>query len=65
MEGSTDGQHWEILKTPSGTSSNPNGASYGWAYTGPSNGWVQETLDLSRYAGQKISIRFEYVTDRA
>jgi hypothetical protein len=34
VEASSDGQHWTILKTPSGTASNPNGASFGWAYTG-------------------------------
>jgi len=63
VEASTDGQHWDILKTPSGTDSDPNGASYGWAYTGPSNRWIQETVDLSKYAGQKVSVRFEYITD--
>jgi hypothetical protein len=63
VEASTDGQHWEILKTPSGTDTNPNGASYGWGYTGPSNGWIQETVDLSKYAGRKVSVRFEYLTD--
>lgn len=63
VETSTDGQDWEILANPSGTASNPNGASYGWGYTGQSNGWIQETVDLSRYQGQKVSIRFEYITD--
>jgi hypothetical protein len=63
VEASTDGIHWEILKTPSGTDSDPNGASYGWAYTGKTDGWVQETVDLSKYAGKKVSIRFEYLTD--
>lgn len=32
-------------------------------YTGTSDGWVQETIDLSPYAGQEILLRFEYVTD--
>jgi immune inhibitor A len=63
LEASSDGQHWEILKTPSGTISNPNGNSYGWGYTGKSNGWIQESVDLSRFAGKKISVRFEYLTD--
>lgn len=40
VEASTDGQHWNFLTTPSGTDSNPNGASFGWAYTGQSNGWI-------------------------
>ncbi len=65
VEASTDGQHWTILTTPSGTSSNPNGASYGWGYTGTSNGWIQESVDLTKFAGQKVSIRFEYLTDPA
>jgi hypothetical protein len=65
VEASTDGQHWDILTTPSGTSSNPNGASYGWGYTSQSNGWIQESVDLSKYAGKKVSVRFEYLTDPA
>jgi immune inhibitor A len=65
VEASTDGQHWTILTTPTGTASNPNGASYGWGYTGQSNGWIQESIDLSRFSGQKISVRFEYLTDPA
>ncbi|GIK54696.1 MAG: hypothetical protein HND44_00305 [Chloroflexi bacterium] len=32
-------------------------------YTGTSDGWVQEAIDLSPYAGQEILLRFEYVTD--
>ncbi len=68
LEASTDGVNWHILTTPSGTSSNPQGMSYGWGYTGASGGgsfpvWVHETVDLSRFAGQHISLRFEYVTD--
>ncbi len=32
-------------------------------YTGRSREWVQETADLTPYAGQVVQIRFEYVTD--
>ena len=63
VEASTDGQHWTILTSPSGTASNPNGASYGWGYTGKSNGWIQESVDLSHFIGNKVSVRFEYLTD--
>jgi len=63
LEASTDGKNWQTLKTPSGTDSNPSGASYGWAYTGQSNEWKQEEVDLSQFAGQKVQLRFEYVTD--
>jgi hypothetical protein len=65
LEASTDGQHWQIPITPSGTAENPSGNSYGWGYNGLSNGWIQESVDLSRFAGQKVSLRFEYVTDAA
>jgi hypothetical protein len=65
VEASTDGEHWQILTTPSGTSYNPLGMSYGFAYTGQSNNWKQEEVDLSQFAGQKVSLRFEYVTDMA
>jgi hypothetical protein len=65
LEISTDGETWTILKTPSGTDKNPQGNAYGWGYTGKSNGWIQEQVDLSDYAGKKIWLRFEYITDAA
>jgi len=65
VEASTDGQAWDILRTPSGTDYDPSGNSYGWGYTGATNGWVQETIDISQYAGQNVQIRFEYITDAA
>ena len=65
LEVSTDGKNWEILKTPSGTDSNPSGNAYGWGYTGSSGGWITEEVDLSEYAGKKVQLRFEYVTDAA
>ena len=65
LEASTDGKTWEILTTPSGTDYNPSGASYGWAYTGQSGDWKQEQVDLSQFAGQKVQLRFEYITDLA
>jgi hypothetical protein len=63
LEVSEDGQHWEIVKTPSGTDYNPQGNAYGWGYTGQTNGWIEESVDLSAYAGKKIQARFEYITD--
>lgn len=65
LEASTDGEKWEILSTPSGTAEDPSGNSYGWGWNGQTNGWVTEEVDLSQYAGQKVQIRFEYVTDAA
>ena len=65
LEASVDGNQWEILKTPSGTDQDPSGNSYGWGYNGTSNGWIQETVDLSQFAGKSVTLRFEYVTDAA
>jgi hypothetical protein len=65
LEASTDGEHWQILTTPSGTADNPTGNSYGFAYNGQSNDWRLEKVDISQFAGKKVSLRFEYVTDMA
>jgi len=65
LEASTDGQHWQILTTPSGTGQDPTGSSFGWGYTGTSGTWIQESVDLSPFAGQKVTLRFDYVTDLA
>jgi len=64
VEVSTDGgTTWQTLPGLHTTTENPNGASYGNGYTGASNGWLTERMDLSRYAGRRIQLRFQYVTD--
>jgi hypothetical protein len=71
LEVSADGgETWKTLPAPSATDTNPNGNNYGWGYTGQSGGgsspqWIKEEVDLSDYAGQKILVRFEYITDDA
>ncbi|HMD90823.1 MAG TPA: hypothetical protein VKF38_16830, partial [Anaerolineaceae bacterium] len=65
VEASEDGQNWTILKTPSCTEKNLSGNNYGCGYNGISQNWIKEKVDLSQYAGKKIQIRFEYVTDAA
>ncbi len=69
VEVSTDGgQTWTVLTTPHSATTNPSGNAYGPGYTGLSGGgphWLEESLDLTPYAGQKIRLRFEYVTDDA
>lgn len=62
---SEDGVTWDIITTPSGTADDPSGNSYGWGYNDVTNGWMEETVDLSAYAGKKVQVRFEYVTDAA
>ncbi len=64
LEASTDGgQTWTVLETPRTTRSNPVGNSYGPGYTGNSQGWLDERVSLSAFAGRRILIRFHYVTD--
>jgi hypothetical protein len=70
LEASTDGTHWDIVKTPSCTNKDTSGNSYGCGYTAESGGgdtakWINENVDLSNYAGRKIQLRFEYITDAA
>ena len=70
LTASADGQNWVIIDTPSGTSEDPSGNSYGWGYNGLSGGksepvWIQEKVDISQFAGQEVQMRFEYITDAA
>jgi immune inhibitor A len=54
-----------VLKTPSCSESNISGNNYGCGYNATSNSWIQEHIDLSSYAGKKVHLRFEYITDAA
>ena len=67
---SADGQKWTTLKTEATTTDDPNGINLGNGMSGKSGGgtrpaWVKQSADLSAYAGKKIQLRFEYVTDAA
>ncbi|MSQ27941.1 MAG: hypothetical protein EXR51_07370 [Dehalococcoidia bacterium] len=62
------GRTWEVLAGTHTSQENPLGNSYGPGYTGISGSepqWVEETVDLSPYAGKQTLIRFEYITDEA
>jgi immune inhibitor A len=76
VEVSTDqGQTWDVLRGNYTTDRNKSGNSFGQAYTGLSGApagtkggtanWVQDTIDLSPYAGRVILLRFEHITDDA
>ena len=66
LQVSTDGgRHWEILETQHTSAANPIGVAFGPGYTGESDGWIAEEVDLSLYAGQQVLVRFQYVTDDA
>jgi immune inhibitor A len=64
------GKRWTTLKTEATTTDDPNGNNLGNGMTGHSGGgsrpaWVKQTADLSAFAGKKVQLRFEYVTDGA
>ena len=65
ISASTDGENWQILNSRTCTTSNPSGNSFGCGWNGSSNGWITESVDLSRFVGSVVSIRFDYVTDAA
>jgi immune inhibitor A len=65
VSASTDGETWQILDTPSCTSEDPSGNSYGCGLNGSSNGWRLESVDLSPFAGEEVTIRIDYITDAA
>jgi hypothetical protein len=71
VEASTDGgQTWQVLPGKYTTTDNPVGNAFGPGWTGASGAsdrpkWVEESVDLSAYAGEEILLRFEMVTDDA
>jgi len=66
VEVSVDGgQTWRIIETPASSPENPIGNGFGPGYTGDSDGWVRESIDLSPYAGEALWFRLQYVTDDA
>jgi hypothetical protein len=64
------GQSWKLVRAPSMTDSNPVNSNYGWGYTGKSGGgdraeWIQESIDLTPYAGKKVTVAFDVISDMA
>ncbi len=69
MVSTDDGNTWTTLPARTTTDSDPLGNNFGHGFTGRSGGrnpvWIDETVDLSAYAGQTILLRFALVTDEA
>jgi hypothetical protein len=69
VEVSTDGgDTWQVLSGRHTTEDDPLELAYGPGYTGTSGGgekpaWVEESIDLTPFAGQRVLLRFEYITD--
>ena len=63
-----EGRTWQGLVTPNMQGDKPEddpgeAALTGHFYTGRNAGWLDESIDLSPYAGQEILLRFQYITD--
>lgn len=65
LSASVDGETWQILPSKNCTSANPSGNSYGCGWNGQTEGWIEESVDLSQFAGEKVTLQFDYVTDAA
>ncbi|MDQ3702045.1 MAG: immune inhibitor A, partial [Chloroflexota bacterium] len=67
---SDNGCTWQTLSGQHTTDTNPVGQNLGHGFTGRSGGgdaaaWVDETMDLTPYAGGKVLLRFFYITDQS
>jgi hypothetical protein len=66
---STDGgASWQALAGPSSTTDDPAKQAFGSGYSGVSGGgpepaWIEGSIPLLSFAGKRILLRFEYVTD--
>ena len=63
-----NGATWKSLSTPNTTTevvpdAYPTVVENVPGYTGSSNGWKHESIDLSAYAGKQIKLQFRYATD--
>ncbi len=63
VEVSSDGEKWTTLPGKTTTRDDPHGNNYGHGFTGNSEGWIEEEMDLTPYAGDKVLVRFQYLTD--
>ena len=59
------GATWTALAGRHATAEDSGTRALGPGYTGSSSGWVEETVDLAPYAGRRVLLRFEHVTDEA
>jgi hypothetical protein len=67
------GNQWQVLRGANASDANPTGNALGPGYSGKSGiqnsqrggpSWINETVDLTPFAGRDVLVRFEYVTDQ-
>ncbi len=59
------GRTWQVLSGRHSVRDQATGNNFGVGWTGSSGGWIDEEVDLSAFAGAKVVLRFEYVTDQS
>ena len=59
------GRRWQALDGKLTSRDDPVGSSLGPSYTGSSDGWRREEIDLTPFAGRAVLLRFNYVTDES
>lgn len=62
---SANGANWQVLSPGSCLQTFQSTQNSVCSYTGQSNGWQTQSLDLSRFAGQVLTLRFEMISDGA
>jgi immune inhibitor A len=65
VSASVDGQTWVDLTSPMMTTANPYRRARAAGYTGQSDGWVSDAVDLSPFAGHQVLVRFQALTDES
>jgi immune inhibitor A len=62
---SQDGQTWRVLDINYCDDLMNAGTNLGCTYSGSSGSWITQTVNLSEFAGTKVWLRFEMVSDGA
>ncbi len=59
------GRTWQVQPGKHAITDQATGNNYGAGWSGSSDGWLDESMDLSAFAGSQVLLRFEYVTDQS
>lgn len=60
-----NGASWRMLPLPGGREDRTSGFNLGNGLSGRNGSWERMELDLSEFAGERLTLRFDVVTDQA
>ena len=60
-----NGASWWMLPLPGGREDRTSGFNLGNGLSGRNGSWERMELDLSEFAGERLTLRFDVVTDQA